>query len=274
MKRYLLAVLVLVLAGCARANIVPTPLEPVVTVTPTELQLTSAEPPAPLMRALISAYQRVQPHVQVVLLVRAETLVWQALEHGDADVAAVIGQPATAPENVWQVPFARDGLAVVVNPQNGLPGLTTAQLRDLFQGRVADWTAWGGLPGTPALISREDASGDYRFFQQQAMNGLPVSLTALVAPSSEAVLTLVGEEPLAVGYLSTARLTPQVRVLAIEGVPPSAETITSELYPLSRDLFLVTEEPPSAEARAFVEWVMSNDGQSVVRHQGWLAPQP
>jgi phosphate transport system substrate-binding protein len=274
MKRYLLAALAALLVGCTGASIVPTPTEPVVTVTPTELQLISAEPLAPLMRSLITAYQRTHPHVQVVLLERAETLAWQALEQGDADVVAVNGRPTPVLEDVWQVSFARDGLAVVVNPQNGLPGVTMAQLRDLFQGRVDDWTTWGGLPGTPELISREEASGDYRFFQREAMTGLPVSLTALVAPSSEAVLTLVADQPLAVGYLSTARLTPQVRALAIDGVPPSAETIASDLYPLSRELFLVTAEPPSAEVRAFVQWALSSEGQAVVRRQGLLSPQP
>jgi phosphate transport system substrate-binding protein len=243
-----------------------------VTVTPVEIQLVTAEPIAPLMRALISAYQRAQPHVQVLLLVRAETLAWQTLERGDVDIAAVTEARPTASDDVWQTAFAQDGLAVVVNPQNGLPGVTTAQLRDLFQGRVDDWTGWGGVPGTPELISREAASGDYRLFQQQVMGDLPVSLTALVAPNTESVLTLVGEDPLAVGYLSAARLDPQVRALAIEGVPPSQETIGSGLYPLSRDLLLVTAETPEAEVRDFVQWIVNGEGQTVIRQQGWRLP--
>lgn len=272
MRKYTLVVLAVLLVGCTASGVVPTPTEPAVTVTPVEIQLVTAEPIAPLMRALISAYQRAQPHVQVLLLVRAETLAWQTLERGDVDIAAVTEARPTASDDVWQTAFAQDGLAVVVNPQNGLPGVTTAQLRDLFQGRVDDWTGWGGVPGTPELISREAASGDYRLFQQQVMGDLPVSLTALVAPNTESVLTLVGEDPLAVGYLSAARLDPQVRALAIEGVPPSQETIGSGLYPLSRDLLLVTAETPEAEVRDFVQWIVNGEGQTVIRQQGWRLP--
>lgn len=260
-----LLVLGLVLTACVSPGALvptPTPLPPA--ATPQVVELACPESLAPLMMALAAAYQHDNPSVQVVVVSRAEVLAFHALTDGDADIAALAWMPVALPEGGWAEPFARDGLAIVVHPSHGIPGLTTEQVRLLFRGRVEDWTPWGGLSGAPQIISREEASGEYRFFQQQVMKDARVSLTALVAPTSDAVLQSVGEDTLAVGYLSTAWLNGQVRPLAIDGIPPAYETIDAGLYPLTRDLFFVTLEAPDGAARDFVQWVMGPEGQQVV----------
>jgi len=243
----------------------PTPLPP--PVTPQLVQIACPENLIPLMMALASAYQREAPAVQLVVVERADTLAYQALVNGDVEIAALTWLPTSLPEAAWRVPFARDGLAVVVNTRNGLPGLTLDQLRQLFGGRVEDWEPWGGLPGAPQLISREEASGDFLFFQAQAMRDARVALTALLAPTSAAMLDHVGNDALAVGYLSTAWLSGNVRALTIEGIPPVSETIAAGLYPLSRDLQFVTLGEPQGAARDFIQWTLGPQGQNIVAAQ-------
>ena len=274
MKRLLAAatlLIVLALTGCSPASVVPTPTTVPLSVTPQTFTFAYPDALAPLARAWISSYQRAAPAVEVVSLERADPLAWQALSREEVDVAAVSWAPAEPPTQTWRVPVARDGLAVVVHPQNGLPGVTLDQLQEIFQGRRESWEALGGLPGAPALISREDASGDARFFQRQVMGDLPVALTALVAPNSEAMLQFVGERPLGIGYLSTARLDARVRPLAIEGVPPSPETVTTRAYPLTRDIELAVMGEPEGAVRDFVQWVRGPEGQAVTASQGWVA---
>ena len=180
------------------------------------------------------------------------------------------GGPRRCPESIWLVPFARDGLAIVVHPRNGLPGVTMEQLRQLFRGQVEDWQLWGGLPGPPQIISREEASGEYGYFQRKVMVDARVALTGLLAPTSDAVLQSVGNDPLAVGYLSTAWLDGRVRAVTIEGIPPAQETIAAGLYPLYRDLTFATMGDPQGPARDFVQWVLGPEGQSVVVAQRFV----
>ncbi len=270
MRRWLSVLLPLLcfVTGCTGSlALVPTPTPLPPPVTPQVIQVACPENLAPLVMALASAYQREEAGVQIVVVERADTLAYQALVNGDVDIAALAWLPTAIAENVWRVPFARDGLAVVVNTRNGLPGLTLDQLRQLFRGRVEDWEPWGGLPGTPQIISREEASGDYNFFQAQVMRDARVALTALLAPTSGAACDVVGGDPLAVGYLSTAWLDGDVRALTIEGVPPANEAITAGLYPLSRDLFLVTVGEPQGMARAFIQWTLGPQGQAIVAAQ-------
>ncbi|MBN2393596.1 MAG: substrate-binding domain-containing protein [Anaerolineae bacterium] len=260
----LLALTSVLVACAAPVALIPTPTAQPVTVTPQIVQIVCPESLAPLLMALASAYQHEEPAAQIVVVERADELALHALTNGDAGIAALTWLPATAPENTWRATFARDGLAVIVNPQNGLPGVTMEQLRLLFGGRVEDWASWEGLPGPPQIISREEASGDFDFFQAHVMHDTRVTLTALLAPTSLAAHDSVSQESLAVGYLSTAWLDGQVRALAIEGVPPSPETIAAGLYPLSRELFLVTMGEPQEMARAFIQWALTPDGQTIV----------
>jgi phosphate transport system substrate-binding protein len=260
-----------VLAACTSpVALIPTPTSQPVTITPQIVQIVCPESLAPLLMALASGYQHEEPAAQIIVVERADELALHALTNGDADIAALTWLPATTPENTWRATFARDGLAVIVNPQNGLPGLTMEQLRLLFGGRVEDWASWGGLPGPPQIISREEASGDFDFFQAHVMHDARVTLTALLAPTSLAAHDSVSQEPLAVGYLSTAWLDGQVRALAVEGVPPGPETIAAGLYPLSRELFLVTMGEPQGMARAFIQWTLTPQGQSIVATQSFV----
>lgn len=267
----LICMLLLVLTACTPSSIVPTPIAEPLAASPESLRLVYSESMAPLFHALTPAYQQYNPAVEVLLLERAAALAGQALVRGDVDVAVLTRLPVAASESAyWSAPFAREGLAVVVNPQNGLPGLTREQLRDLFQGRVEDWASWEGLPGLPVIVSREEGAGEYAYFQEQVMGDFPVTLTALLAPSSEAMLKMVGEKELAVGYLSTARLDGRVRPLALDGVPPSREMLASGAYPLTRELYLVMNGEPDGAARDFVQWVLGAEGQRIVTEQGWV----
>ncbi len=273
MKRRIAVLLALtvVLAACmSPAALVPTPALQPAPVTPQIIQIACPESLVPIVMALGTAYQREELAAQIVVVERADELALHALTNGDADIAALTWLPTTAPENAWRATFARDGLAVIVNTGNGLPGLTLEQLRQLFGGRVEDWASWEGLPGPPQIISREEASGDFDFFQARVMHDARVTLTALLAPTSLAARESVGQEPLAVGYLSTAWLEGQVRALAIEGVPPAPETISAGLYPLSRELSWVTLGEPQGLARAFIQWTLTPPGQSIVSAQSFV----
>ncbi len=272
--RALLLLSLLLLTACAPPTLIPTPTAPTASATPQTLRLLYAESLAPLARDLSARYRQSHPDVRIILIERADALAWPTLESGAADAALVTWLDPDLPAVAWSRPFARDGLAVVVHPQNGLPGLTLEQTRLLFQGRVEDWAPWGGLPGLPELVSREEASGDARLFRERVMGDFPVALTAYLAPDSETVLDLVAQRPLAVGYLSSARVDGRVRALALESVPPVPETIASGLYPLTRDLFFLSEGEPSGAVRPFAEWLLGAEGQTQVEASGWIPNAP
>lgn len=263
--------IVLLLEGCVLpASVVPTPVITAPVVEPIKLHVVCPESIAPAIRAAAATYRQMHPEVEITVLVRADALAWQALQAGDADVAVLTWFPETPEEGAWVRTLSRDGLAIVVHPHNEVASLTITQLQDLFQGRVEDWAAWGGPGGPPVLVSRETASGEASFFQAWVMRDARTALTALLAPSTEAVLQYVSREPRAVGYVSTARLDGRVRAVPINGVSVDERALRTGQYPLVRTHFVMTLQEPREPARSFVQWLLEPPGQAVLSSHGLI----
>jgi phosphate transport system substrate-binding protein len=268
---FALGLLALMLSACVDPVpliVTPTPIP--TRPAPASLTLVASESFIPAMRAATSAYQRSFPEIEITVIRRAHGAAMDMVTMGDVDAAVVAWLPDPVPESAWVAPVARDGLAVIVHPQNGLSGMTMAQLQELFQGQVGDLANWGGLPGTPQPISREDASGAFAFFQAWVMRDARVTLNALLAPSSAAMLDLVAEHPHGVGYVSTAWVDGRVRPVTVAGVPPARETIAGNLYPLTRTYMVVTQGEPEGAARDFVHWLLDAEGQAIIERHGFV----
>ena len=177
----------------------------------------------------------------------------------------------TGAKRLWWTAIAQDGIALVVHPQNTVGGLTLPQARDIFFGRILDWKEIGGTPGEIAVVSREDGSGTREVFEEMVMGEKRITLTAIVMPSSEAMVEYVARHPTAIGYVSMGYLSPQVKALQIEGVSPTPEDVQSGAYPLTRPLYLLTGQEPTGEVKAFIEFALSPTGQAVLeqRYGGW-----
>jgi phosphate transport system substrate-binding protein len=172
--------------------------------------------------------------------------------------------PETGAKRLRWTAIAQDGIALAVHPQNAVEGLTLPQARDIFFGWILDWEEIGGTPGEIVVVSREDGSGTRQVFEEMVMEDKRVTLTAMVMPSSEAVVEYVARHPTAIGYVSTGYLSPEVKALQIEGVGPTTEDVQSGAYPLTRPLYLLTSQEPTGEVKAFIEFALSPAGQAVV----------
>jgi phosphate transport system substrate-binding protein len=167
----------------------------------------------------------------------------------------------------WQVTaIARDGVAIIVHPTNQLDGVGLLQLKDLFSGRAYEWQAVGGEGdlGVVQPVSREVGSGSRAAFEVLVMEDLPVTPRAVVVPSPEGVINFVAEHPEAVGYVSSGLVTPYVKVLEIEGEAPTLENLGQGVYPLTRELWLVTGAQTSLAIREFVDFALGPAGQEIV----------
>ena len=170
-------------------------------------------------------------------------------------------------EGLRQDTVAIDGLAVVVHPSNPMRSLTRAQLRDLFAGRVRNWRRVGGPSLRVVLVTREEGSGTRATFEELVMHGTPITGSALVTAFSGGLRRMVADDPRAIGYMTISQVGPGVRQLAVDGVTPTEADIASGAYPLSRPLLFLTRSDAGAGARDFLAWVLSAEGQAIVRRE-------
>ena len=230
------------------------------------LRLVAADSCEPLVGELMAAYEASHPWVTAEVEVFNSAVAQETLQEGEADLALLSWLPATAePGALWSQPFARDGVAVVVHPATPFSETGLAQLQAVFRGQVQEW---GGV--VLSVVSREQDSGTRAVFENVVLGGRDVALTAVVMPSSRAVVEYVARTPGAIGYVSTLRLEEPsadgLRVLPVEGVLPARAAISDGSYPLWRPLYLATVGEPAGQAREFAQWVLGAEGQAIVNN--------
>jgi phosphate transport system substrate-binding protein len=170
-----------------------------------------------------------------------------ALAAGEADLAFT-----TAPDTgFFATPLGYARLAIVVHPDNGVNALSPAQVRALFAGEIGDWAQVGGAAGPVQVVSPAPGGEAEALFAQQVLAGAVPTVSALVAPGWDAMRTLVGDDPSAVGYLPAAEVSDAVRVLD----QPAA---------LRALVVAVAVAEPVGPARDFLAWAQSEAGQAVV----------
>ena len=234
-----------------------------VTREPATVRLVASDSCGPLARELAAAYEESHPWADVQLEAFNSSVAEQVLRAGEADLALLSWLQETTQERaLWSQPFARDGIAVVVHPATPFNETGMAHLQAIFRGQVQEW---GGMILTP--VSREDGSGTRAAFESAVLGQRNVTLTAVVMPSSEAVIDYVARTPGAVGYVSTlwlsAPIAENVRVAPVEGTLPTADAISDGSYSVSRPLHLATVGDPTDEIREFAQWVLGPEGQAV-----------
>jgi phosphate transport system substrate-binding protein len=219
-----------------------------------------------LMEKLAAAYHQRRPLVSIEVDGGGSRLGWILAHDNEVDLGMISFPAGDVPAQLRAVTIARDGIAIVVHPNNPLPNLTSLELREIYAGRVSDWRELGSdlASGEIKLVSREDGSGTRVSFEARIMGPLPVSPTAVVMPNSRAVLDFVAVQPNAIGYVSAALVTDSVRIVPVEGIEPGPATVSTGEYPLTRELQVLVQTNPRPEVDAFVAFALSPTGQSIV----------
>ncbi|HSG29512.1 MAG TPA: phosphate ABC transporter substrate-binding protein, partial [Candidatus Krumholzibacterium sp.] len=136
---------------------------------------------------------------------------------------------------------AVDGLPVIVHPSNPVKGLTVGQVRDIYAGRINNWSEVGGPNVNIVRISRDTNSGTYESFEALVMNNEKIHESTEYVGSNGAVRQRVQSTPAAIGYAGLGFVDRTVKALEINGVMPDQVTVSSGLYPISRPLYMFTD---------------------------------
>ena len=130
------------------------------------------------------------------------------------------------------------------------------------------------------VISREDGSGTRGAFielfgiEQKDADGNKVDYTtdeADITNSTSVMMTSVSGNPSAIGYISLGSLNETVKALAIDGVEASVENIKAGTYTVARPFNIATQAEVSEAAQAFIDFILSAEGQAVIEANGYIA---
>jgi phosphate transport system substrate-binding protein len=221
-----------------------------------------------------------------------------ALLNGTTDIAASSRElkskekEQASAKNIQYEEFkvALDGIAVIVHPENPLNELTMDQVRDIFSGKIKDYSEVKTAGGKITLYGRENSSGTYEFFREHVLgkdkhgNEIDYATNTQVLQGTAALAEAVARDKKAIAYggVGYFAMRTDVKILGIKkdadspAIYPAKEgkvnfeDIWSGAYSISRYLYMFTSAKPVGAIEQYMNFVLSPEGQKIVETMEYI----
>ncbi len=232
-----------------------------------------------------------EPRDQVseLALFNRTTQSFRNLMIGDADIL-IVGEPNPSVfEEMKQsgfeyelTPFANDALVFVVNENNPVDNLTTEQLQKIYTGEITNWKEVGGDDLKIEAFQRNADAGSQSLMLKLVMKNLTMATPpeGYTVGEMSGLITAVKSfdgTAAALGYTvyyyaDEMEMAKGLKILSIDGVQPNDETIANQTYPFLNPYYVViaASEPESSPARIMYNWLLSPEGQNLIKSEGYV----
>lgn len=180
-------------------------------------------------------------------------------------------------------PVAAEALVFLVNEDNPVDSLKAQQVRDIYSGKITNWSEVGGEDRAITAFQRNENSGSQIIMEKEVMGDTPM----MAAPEGyvvgemgtlmEAVRGYDGS-PGAIGYsvyyyANDMNMADGLKLLQIDGVTPEATTIRAQEYPFRTHYYAVRREDAVADSPTSIlfDWLLGEEGQKLVAHEGYVS---
>jgi phosphate transport system substrate-binding protein len=167
---------------------------------------------------------------------------------------------------------AMDGVCVIVHPSNPVKALAKAQVRDIYTGKIKNWSELGGPDMQIVPISRDTSSGTYETFHNLVMEKKEMAPNVEYVNANPQAHARVRNTQGAIGYVGLGFVDSNVRALEIDKVKPNRNTIATGVYPVSRPLYMFTAGYPrlGSTTHRFVTFHYTEKGQELIEAKGFV----
>jgi len=184
------------------------------------------------------------------------------------------------------IPVTKDALVFLVNAENPVDNIRISQLRDVYTSKISNWKSLGGINESIIPYQRTADSGSQTLLLKLVMDGLPPMdpPSVWIAEAMGALVESVSNydnSRSALGYsmfyyVNNMYGNSRFKLLGIDGVIPTRETITQGQYPLEDCYYAVMRKdtPADSPARTLVNWLLTDDGQMLAIQAGYIPLRP
>ena len=218
-------------------------------------------------KALAESFNEKYPDVSVDVQLGGSSTGIKNAQDGVSDIGNVSRDLKDTETGLVAHKIALDGIGVVVNLANPVEDLTMEEIAKIYTGEITNWKEVGGEDMEIYVVGREDGSGTRDAFESVTGVGENAKYGA--------AKTTVATTPGAIGYVSFDSVDDTVKALKVGSVAISDATIKDGTYTLQRPFVMVTKEGTtlSDAAQAFLDFVLSGEGQAICTQVGLVAIQ-
>ncbi len=221
----------------------------------------------PVMKDAAEAVMKANPKIRITVAGGGSGVGVQKVGEGLVNIGntgRALTQAEIAKYGLKTFPFALDGVAVAVNPQNTVGALTSRQVRDIFAGKIKNWQEVGGPNAPIHLFTRDEASGTRETFWKKLLNKGPIEAKANIVASNGAMKMALEQDPQAIGYLDIGFVDNKVKGIELDGVEPTQENAKNGTYPVTRLLYMNTKGEPIPLVKAFIDYIKGPEGAKLI----------
>jgi phosphate transport system substrate-binding protein len=182
----------------------------------------------------------------------------------------------TSTKKFIEVPIGFDAICLVVSPEvydSGVTRITKDELKQIYAGDITNWEELGGPNTEIFVIGRKPGSGTRDTFDETIMGSKESETpgTIIEAADSSEVKTAIQGSDNAIGYVGYSYVMKgDTKVVSLDGIQPTIENIKNGTYALARKLYLITLGEPKPGAKAFIDYILSSDGQKIATENGFI----
>jgi len=177
------------------------------------------------------------------------------------------------------VEIAKDGLAIIIHPDNLIKDLSLEQIRAIYAAEITNWRELGGKDAKIHVITREEGSGTRSAFEELVMEKDFITPKAIVQDSNGAVRLLVSDDINSIGFISLGLVQSEpgqkpVKALYLNGINPTVENVRNGSYKLFRPFLFITViedgKEPDGLTKKFIDYTVSPEGQELLINEGLI----
>lgn len=226
----------------------------------------------PVMKKAAKDIMTANPKIRITIAGGGSGVGAQQAAQGLADIGNT-GRPLKPGEQSLGLishPFAIDGVAIIIHPDNPVRALSKSQIEAIYAGILTNWKSVGGADKKIHVFTRDEASGTRSVFIKKLLAPSSIMNSANVTTSNGGMKTAVSQDSAAIGYCSIGYIDDTVKAPLYEGITPSNATCVSGEYPVMRRLYMNTLAEPEGLTKVFIEFIQSKDAESYILSSGYI----
>ncbi|MFZ1746669.1 MAG: phosphate ABC transporter substrate-binding protein [Nitrospirales bacterium] len=238
-----------------------------------KLVITGSSTMAPLVAEIGKRFETRHPGIRIDVQTGGSSRGIADVINGVADIGMASRALKSQEQHLHGSVIAQDGITIILHRSNPVQELTDDQIRAIYTGGITHWNQVGGPDAPITVVNKAEGRSTLELFLTYfQVSNRDIHAHVVIGDNEQGIKTVAGN-PHAIGYVSigTAQYDAThgipIRLLPLQHIPATIETVREGTFPLSRPLTLVTKSPPSGLIKTFIDFARSSQANDLILKQ-------
>ncbi|MCA9452128.1 MAG: phosphate ABC transporter substrate-binding protein [Nitrospira sp.] len=244
-----------------------------------KLVITGSSTMAPLVAEIGKRFETRHPGIRIDVQTGGSSRGIADVINGVADIGMASRALKSQEQHLHGSVIAQDGITIILHRSNPVQELTDDQIKAIYTGGITHWNQVGGLDAPITVVNKAEGRSTLELFLDYfQVSNRDIHAHVVIGDNEQGIKTVAGN-PHAIGYVSigTAQYDAThgipIRLLPLQHIPATIETVREGMFPLSRPLTLVTKSPPSGLIKTFIDFARSSQANDLILKQYFVPLQ-